>query len=479
MPANHRVFIPAGRLETVFPLLVAAFKSRTTRISLEKPLPRLVLSSLRCFDLAVMGSSWRMRTPYVYPLLATEKDLSFPERHGRPLERFNGVDWVMLGGDPTIFTLMLGDSAGRNNWETIRIIPYMTASGPLPQERQECDVPVLLFKKWYFVNHLAVASIKDQLLTLPEERWNETGYVAVNDHYGLFSPFIERYLAKPPALILELGCGLGQMTRSLAARFPDAKVIGLDVSRESLAVASETFRLPNLEYRVFDFANRFALDTGSADLIVSSSALNISDNQARTAGEVFRVLAPEGLLVNGCIFEPFHTYWDFPRSALRPTHSNLLTPDWKTTAERHGKGMALHHWTGALSSHYFSSVQLDGFEVLYKRWLAEIDHALIAPYDYPQCTGFMAAGGTVPLGNTWGVPPANHLEAVGEILGAYERASQTVRELSELNWLSQAALAELFPEALDYLAACLPGAAGVISQALQPVYSHFARPAAA
>jgi len=479
MPPSHRVYIPALRLDTVFPLLATAFKAGPAKLVLEKPLPGLQLAGLRCFHLAVMGSSWRVRTPYVYPLLSTEKDLSFPERHGKPLERFDGVDWVMLGGDPKTFTLMLGDAARRNHWETIRVIPFLAASGPLPQERQESDVPVLLFKKWYFVNHLAVAAIQDQLLALPEERWPETGYVAVNDHFGLFAPFIERYLAKPPALILELGCGLGQMTRSLAARFPEAKVVGLDVSRESLDVAREKFRLPNLEYRVFDFANRFALDTGSADLIVSSSALNISDNQARTAGEVFRVLSPEGLLVNGCIFEPFHTYWDFPRSALRPTHSNLLTPDWKATAERHGKGMTLHHWTGALSSHYFTAAQLDGFDALYRRWLAEIDHTPLAPYDYPQCTGFMTAGGLVPQGETRGVPPANHLEAVGEILGAYARASETVRDLSELNWMSQAALMELFPEALEYLAALLPGAAGSISQGLLPLYTHFARSDAA
>lgn len=95
---------------------------------------------------------------------------------------------------------------------------------------------------------------------------------------------------------------------------------------------------------------------------MSSSALNISENQVRTAAETFRVLAADGLLVNGCIFEPFHTYFDFPKSALRPTRSNLFLHDWRKAAARKGFGLALTHWTRANSRHYFSSRSLGVFD---------------------------------------------------------------------------------------------------------------------
>jgi ubiquinone/menaquinone biosynthesis C-methylase UbiE len=475
MPDTLRLFAPLGRLETLFPVLRRVLSDG---LRLDKPLPVLDLAQVRCFDLAVLGSSWRVRAPYVYPLLCQAQDLSFPERNGQPLEGFPGVDWLVLGGDMEHFARTLRAAVAKVGWREIRLVPYLRIKGPLPRERREGDVPVRLRKTWHFVNHVAVAKIMDQLLALPEERWTETGYVAVHDHIGVFAPYIERFLAKPPRLVLELGCGLGQMTRSLARMFPQAKVVGLDVSLDSLAVARQKFDMPNLEFKPFDFANRFAFDTGAVDLIVSSSALNISDNQAKTAAETFRVLAPDGLLVNGCICEPFHVYWDFPRSAFRPTRSNLLLHDWNQAAAKRGHGLALYHWTQAQSSHYFVSAKLASFAPLYQKVQDEVLQGSFVPYDYPQCTAVMAAGGKVGH-EPARVPGADHLEAVEEILGAYGRASSAVRELSEMNWLAHAALLGLWPESLDFLTACLPRAGQTLATALSPELLESLNPKAA
>jgi len=42
-----------------------------------------------------------------------------------------------------------------------------------------------------------------------------------------------------PATILDFGCGIGNTTRAIAAGFPEARVIGFDVSTESLEVARQ------------------------------------------------------------------------------------------------------------------------------------------------------------------------------------------------------------------------------------------------
>jgi SAM-dependent methyltransferase len=468
MAASLKVFIPAARLEEFYIRARMALRGQKAALTLERPLAVLDLASLACFDLAVVGSSWRCRAPYIFPLLSTVRDMCYPEWHGKPLENIPGVDWVVLGGNPDHFSLALARGALRCGYETVQVIPFLDVAGALPRQRQESDVSVRLSKKWFFVNHIAVAQVLGQLLELPEERWPETGYVAVQDHFGKFRPYIEERLARPPRLIVELGCGLGQTTRSLAARFPEARVIGLDVSRDALTVAREKFRLPNLEYREFDFANRFAFDDRSVDLIVSSSALNISDNQSRTASETFRILADDGLLVNGCIFEAFHAYWDFPQSAFRPTRSNLFLHDWLAAATRRGLGMELYHWTQANSPHYFACARLDAFPPVYEGLLAGIRHEPFVPYDYTQCTGYMVAGGRAVTAPDIRVPPANHLDALEDILQAFDRLNGAGQALTDMNWLAVSSCLGLFPEARTFLRACLPGASHVIGRALDP-----------
>ena len=76
-----------------------------------------------------------------------------------------------------------------------------------------------------------------------------------------------------PAVILDLGCGPGNITLPLAQRFPGAQVIGVDGSPAMLAVARERADQQGLSV---DFCcstlQELALD--SVDLIVSNSLLH-------------------------------------------------------------------------------------------------------------------------------------------------------------------------------------------------------------
>lgn len=475
--AALRIFIPASHVNAFYAAARRSIDGSGVLV-LEKPAAVLHLESLACMELAIVGSSWRCRTPYVFPLLATPKSPSYADVRQRPLEAVAGADWVVLGGEPEVFARALR-LALETHAQTARIIPFLSVGGELARTRQKDDVQVRLAKQWFFVNHVAVSQVMDQLLALPEERWGETGYVAVVDHYPTFRPLIEAGLARPPKLILELGCGLGQMARSLAVAYPQARVIGLDVSRESLNVARKTFCLPNLEYKEFDFARRYAFEDGEADLIVSSSALNISSNQARTAAETLRILAPDGLLVNGCILEPYHEYWDFPSSAFLPTRSNLLPWDWLEAARTKGLGLDLHHWSRANSPHYFASARVNGFDALYKAMVDSLDYSPLASYSYTHCTAFMSIGGIVPAAAAPLVPPSNHLEAMEHILAAYENEPPAGQVLTEVNWLAVCACHNLFPEATQYLCACLPRAAHIIRHILDPNLLKAIRPEAA
>jgi cyclopropane fatty-acyl-phospholipid synthase-like methyltransferase len=70
-----------------------------------------------------------------------------------------------------------------------------------------------------------------------------------------FNPRIEAAIAAiaewapaEPRNILEIGCGIGATAWRMARAWPQARVIGADVSPASIRVAKTCFRRPNLEY---------------------------------------------------------------------------------------------------------------------------------------------------------------------------------------------------------------------------------------
>lgn len=52
-----------------------------------------------------------------------------------------------------------------------------------------------------------------------------------------------------PSRILEIGCGIGATCWRMARAWPNAEVVGADVSPLSIQVATKCFQLPNLSYR--------------------------------------------------------------------------------------------------------------------------------------------------------------------------------------------------------------------------------------
>lgn len=100
--------------------------------------------------------------------------------------------------------------------------------------------------------------------------------------YGQFSnerarPFFDlmgRVGATDPALVVDLGCGDGPLTLSLADRWPDARVVGVDNSAEMLAAARALDTDGRVEWVDADLADWDVDGLGAApDVIVSNAAL--------------------------------------------------------------------------------------------------------------------------------------------------------------------------------------------------------------
>src|SRR5688500_18218232 len=98
--------------------------------------------------------------------------------------------------------------------------------------------------------------------------WDPGQYLAFADHRSRpFHELVARVGATSPRRVVDLGCGPGNLTESLAARWPSAVVEALDSSPEMVAEA----RARGVDARVGDVASwEPAPDT---DVVVTNAVL--------------------------------------------------------------------------------------------------------------------------------------------------------------------------------------------------------------
>lgn len=122
--------------------------------------------------------------------------------------------------------------------------------------------------------------------------WNAELYTKKHGFvYAYGADLIDLLAPKPGELILDLGCGSGELTRQLADR--GATVIGLDASASMLNKARAQF--PNLDFRTGD-ATTFALPE-RVDAIFSNAVLHWVTDYERAAERMRFHLKPGGRLV--------------------------------------------------------------------------------------------------------------------------------------------------------------------------------------
>lgn len=121
-----------------------------------------------------------------------------------------------------------------------------------------------------------------------------------NDDYLFHRLFVETALPdRPYRRIVDLGCGFGKSTWPLKRAFPDAEVIGIDLSAPCLELAYRKNGSLGLaiDYRQAD-ARDTGIEAGSCDLVTSTMLLHEVPRPVLDAiiAESARLLAPGGLL---------------------------------------------------------------------------------------------------------------------------------------------------------------------------------------
>lgn len=150
---------------------------------------------------------------------------------------------------------------------------------------------------------------------IADTRWDPGQYQRFSDHR--LRPALEllaRVAVQSPAVVYDLGCGTGEVTRLIAERWPSATVCGVDHSKQMLERASgEPSRVEWLEADIASWRPE-----RPADLIYSNATLHWLENHA----ELFPRLV--GFLNSGgCLAVQMPLSWDAPSHRLmRETLAN-------------------------------------------------------------------------------------------------------------------------------------------------------------
>ncbi|GFK95909.1 Phthiotriol/phenolphthiotriol dimycocerosates methyltransferase [Fundidesulfovibrio magnetotacticus] len=455
-----QIYVPMPWAERVI-IALRAIPQLRDKVSLKRH-GTLDLAKLRCFFMEFHGSGMTARFPLMYPLSGYRHHPFYAPQH--QLHQLRGVDWIMLGRGIDEFTTWVLAYMAANPRDGVSLLAYDRLTGALGRERARGDIPVPVHKIAFFTNHADVTKRKDQLLSHEEAGWDKTGYSQIHDKLHFALPLIERYFPGTPLNILDIGCGLGQTTRTLGRMYPASRVVGTDWSLDSLEIAQHHFDLPNVSFLRADFQAMPFKDL-TFDLIISFSALNIAANQRLAARESFRMLAPGGLFVSATLVEDGFHFWNFPSSLAWPTHSDLSLPDWYEVAAAHGLGCELRPWV-RFGANFFQPEQ-KRLEQHFNEVVGDLHENPPETYRPFIPAAILAASSLLPAKVPPAYLPGPHADRIETIIRSAGEESDVVWDAAAFAWSDVASFSlQLTPEAKPFLQACLPSAAPVLEEFL-------------
>ncbi|MDO3399920.1 methyltransferase domain-containing protein [Mycolicibacterium neoaurum] len=136
-----------------------------------------------------------------------------------------------------------------------------------------------------------------------------------------------------PAVVLDLGCGPGDLTALLAERLPGTRVIGVD--RDPFLVALGRVAYPGLEFQVADVVGADAAEVvsrwGAPAAIVASAVLHYPPAAQLRAlvGVCARALRPGGVFVDADHMPPRHPGLRDIVTALAAESPNPSSDTWE------------------------------------------------------------------------------------------------------------------------------------------------------
>jgi len=171
--------------------------------------------------------------------------------------------------------------------------------------------------------------------------WDAAQYARFSDDRSRpFFDLVAQVHHPDPRNIVDLGCGNGPLTRSLADRWPAARVVGIDSSPEMLVAAAGCAipgRLDFIQGLIEDWS-----PTEPVDVIISNAALHWVPDHPALLPRLCAALAPGGVLA---VQMPTR----FTTSSQRAIEETVADPRWSAQLA----GIGLHRESVMPADRYF------------------------------------------------------------------------------------------------------------------------------
>ncbi len=195
------------------------------------------------------------------------------------------------------------------------------------------------------------------------KEWNATHYLRYGDERTRPAhDLVTRLQLESPRRIVDLGCGPGNSTQLLHARWPGAAVIGVDNSPEMLTMARENH--PDLTWVQADIAN-WEPDS-PVDLVFSNAALQWLPNHTSLLPRLFDRVASGGALA---VQIPSSTYAD----VRRLMHAISEEPRWNERMEPARNALTMESPGVYYDALVGQAASLDIWETEYNHVMASTD----------------------------------------------------------------------------------------------------------
>ena len=161
-------------------------------------------------------------------------------------------------------------------------------------------------------------------------RWAESGRgeAMQDDHLPIVLPTLDRMQLAPDDNVLDVGCGAGWLSRMLAERVPEGRVVGMDISDEMIHRARRAcVEMENLMF-VVGGVDEIPWDANFFTKAISVESAYYWPDPVRGLLEIFRVLREGGsawVLINYYRDNPHCHQWG--EKLAVPTHL-LSAEDW-------------------------------------------------------------------------------------------------------------------------------------------------------
>ncbi len=234
----------------------------------------------------------------VYPTLRREFDAQSPTaKMGeeiatiRDLPSYRLFSWLERGSQKMLWRAVTGavdaspPAAQVDCASTLTLDPALQ----LPDWYTRCDIHIQPGGVWSSDRNARIYELGAKLVMLGE-----------NDDYAFHRLFVDTAIPKRDyARMVDLGCGFGKSTWPLKQRFPDAEVIGVDLSAPCLTLAKERAdeRQLGIAFIQAD-ATATPIPANSVDLVTATMLIHELpiDELGRLFAEAARFLAPGGLV---------------------------------------------------------------------------------------------------------------------------------------------------------------------------------------